>query len=46
MKRYIFLLLIFISATFANTTNDQILKKLDKIEHDLQLVKQNQELLE
>ena len=44
MKKYIFLLLIFISTTFANSTNDQILKKLDQIEHNQELLKQEMKL--
>ena len=44
MKKYIFLLLIFISTVFANTTNDQILKKLDQIEHNQELLKQEMKL--
>jgi len=44
MKKYIFLLLIFISTTFANATNDQILKKLNQIEHNQELLKQEMKL--
>jgi len=45
MKKYIFLLLIILNTTFANTTNDQILKKLDQIEHKIQTIEQNQQLI-
>jgi len=44
MKKYIFLLLIFITTIFANTTNEEILKKLDKIEHNQELLKQEMKL--
>ena len=44
MKKYLFILLIFISTTFANTTNDQILKKLNQIEHNQELLKQEMQL--
>ena len=44
MKKFIFLILIFITTTFAETTNDQILKKLNKIENDVQLMKQEMNL--
>ena len=52
MKKIIFLILIFITTTFAETTNDQILKKLDNIQiqvnniqKEVQNIKHNQELL-
>ena len=44
MKKYIFLLLIFITTLLANTTNEEILKKLDKIEHNQELLKQEMKL--
>ena len=52
MKRIIFLILISILTTFAETTNEQILKKLDNIniqitniQKEIQNIKHNQELL-
>jgi len=52
VKKIIFLILIFITTTFAETTNDQILKKLDNIQiqvnniqKEVQNIKHNQELL-
>ena len=44
MKKYIFLLLIFITALSANTTNEEILKKLDQIQHNQELIKQEMKL--
>jgi uncharacterized protein YoxC len=52
VKKIIFLISIFITTTFAETTNDQILKKLDNIQiqvnniqKEVQNIKHNQELL-
>jgi len=44
MKKTIILLMIFITATFAEVTNEQILKKLNKIENDVELMKQEMKL--
>ncbi len=44
MKKYIFLLLIFITTLSANTTNEEILKKLDQIQHNQELIKQEMKL--
>jgi len=44
MKKFIFLISIFITTSFAQATNDQILKKLNKIENDVQLMKQEMNL--
>ncbi|MEO1923865.1 MAG: hypothetical protein ABGX25_05060 [Nautiliaceae bacterium] len=44
MRKYIFILLISIFSLFANTTNEEILKKLDKIEHNQELIRQEMKL--
>ena len=44
MKKYIFLLLLFITILTANTTNEQILKRLDQIQHNQELIKQEMKL--
>ena len=43
MKKYI-LLFIFVSVAFATISNEQILKKLNKIEHNQELLKQEMRL--
>jgi len=44
MKKYIFLLLLFITILTAKTTNEQILKRLDQIQHNQELIKQEMKL--
>ena len=39
MKKYIFLILIFANVVFADVTNEQILKKIEKLEHNQELLK-------
>ena len=43
MKKYIFWLL-FVMTLSANTTNEEILKKLDQIQHNQELIKQEMKL--
>ena len=43
MKKYI-LLFIFVSVAFATISNEQILRKLNKIEHNQELLKQEMRL--
>ena len=44
MKKYIFLILIFANVVFADVTNEQILKKIEKLEHNQELLKQEMKL--
>jgi len=45
MKKHIFLIPLFMGTTFAKSTNDQILKKLDQIKYKIQTIEQNQQLI-